>query len=103
MGSPPTIWLEQKARRWKDSSSGVSRVISRTDQVHRHVGLVTNDPAVVSTRDVEEIAGAELEHAAVIHRRRGTPTDHDSDVLGPFPTWLVPRAPDGQSADMHEF
>src|SRR5262245_21806053 len=92
-------------------------VISGPDQVHRHVGPVTNDPAVVSARDVEDVAGAELEHPAVVHRRRGTPADHDPDVLdlaarllqraanvlGPFPTWLVRSACDCQAADPYEF
>src|SRR6266496_240043 len=82
----------------------------------RDVGLVADDPAVVPRRDVEDIAGTHLEHAAIVHRRGGAARDDHSHMLDltrllpewradmhrPFPSRLIGRAADGHAAYAHQ-
>src|SRR5438105_558528 len=85
-------------------------------EVERDIRLVADHPAVVSWRDVENVAGAHLEYAAVVHRRRGA-AGHDhadmldlagalaeraADVDRPFPARLIGGAADRHAADAHQ-
>src|SRR2546426_3021285 len=84
--------------------------------MQRHVGLRPLDPAVVTRRDVEQVAGPEGERLAVVHDDAAPPRDDEShvldlttlgpgygaDVRGPLPPRLVAGAPDGEVADLHE-
>src|SRR5438552_950182 len=86
------------------------------EEVERNVSFVADDPAVVPRWDVEDIAGAHLEHAAVAHRRGGaarydhahvldharTLAERAADVDRPFPTRLIGGAADGHAADAHQ-
>ena len=53
-------------------------------KVQRNVGLVADDPAVVSGwtgRNIEEHAGAKLVNFAVVHGRGSAAGDDESDML----------------------
>src|SRR2546421_2064620 len=84
--------------------------------MQRHVGVRPLDPAVVTRRDVEQVAGPEGERLAVVHDDAAPPRDDEShvldlttlgpgygaDVRGPLPPRLVAGSPDGEVADLHE-
>src|SRR5207302_4628783 len=63
-----------------DGSVVCGRVMVGAEEVERDVGLVADDPAVVPRRNVEDVASAHLEHAAVIHCGGGAARDDHSDM-----------------------
>src|SRR3989449_2805204 len=103
--------------------SGCSRAQSEllsilvcTEEMQRHVRLGALDPAVVTRRDVEQVAGPEGEGLAVVHDDPAASRDDEPDVLdltalgphdgadvrGPLPPRVIAGAPDGEGADPDE-
>src|SRR6185437_383073 len=88
----------------------------RTQEMQRHVRLGALDPAVVTRRDVEQVAGPQGKGLAVIHDDTAPARDDEAhvldltalgprdgaDVRGPLPPRLIAGAPDGEVADLHE-
>jgi hypothetical protein len=50
-------------------------------EVERNVGFVSDDPAIVAWRYVEEVTGAQIELAAVVHPDFGMTREDQSNVL----------------------
>src|SRR6266576_4938195 len=92
------------------------RVPLRADEMQRHVGTRSLDPAVMPRGDVEQVARPERECLAVVHDDAAPPRDDEphvldqttlgprdgADVRGPLPPRLVAGAPDGEVPDLHE-
>src|SRR5438552_11954752 len=84
--------------------------------MQRHVWFRPLDPAVVTRRDVEQVAGPEGERLAVVHDDAAPSRDDEPDVLdltalgprdgadvrGPLPPRVIAGAPDGEGTDPHE-
>src|SRR4029450_4492197 len=82
----------------------------------RHIRFITDDPAVVSRRDMKNVASTDLDDAAIVHCRRGAPRNYDAagfhvatrlaerpaDVLGPPPSGLVGRPAERHSTDVND-
>lgn len=49
------------------------RIVGGAHEVQRHIGLVADDPAIVTGGDVEHVARTHLDHSPVAHRRRRAP------------------------------
>src|SRR5262245_62768395 len=98
------------------STNTLSGVRPCTDQVHRHIRFVADDPAVVPWGHMENVASTQLDNPSVVHGRRRAPLNHEpdvfdiaprltervADVLGPFPSRLIYRAAECRSADMDD-
>src|SRR5439155_5321380 len=81
-----------------------------TEEMQRHVRLGALDPAVVTRRDVEQVAGPEREGLAVVHDDAAPSRNDEPDVLdltalgprdgadvrGPLPPRVIAGAPDGE-------
>src|SRR2546430_1466136 len=92
------------------------RVPLRAEEMQRHVGLRSLDPAIMPRGDVEQVARPERECLAVVHDDAAPPRDDEphvldlttlgprdgADVRGPLPPRLVAGAPDGEVPDLHE-
>src|SRR6266704_2605798 len=92
------------------------RVPLRAEEMQRHVGLRSLDPAIMPRGDVEQVAGPERECLAVVHDDAAPPRDDEphvldlttlgprdrADVRGPLPPRLIAGAPDGEGTDPHE-
>jgi hypothetical protein len=93
------------------------RVLFGAEKVKRDVRLIADDPAIVRDgRNVEKIAGFELDHSTIIERnccssgkdkadvfdRATRRADTWTDVLAPFPTGFVGCTPNCHPADVHE-
>src|SRR6266404_3436364 len=92
------------------------RVLLGAHQVQRDVRLIADHPAVVSGRDVEDVASFHLDHAAIVHGGDRSSGDHNaymldvaallphclSDMRRPFPAGLVTGAADRHSTDIHQ-
>ena len=100
--------------RWRCELRGC--VTLAAEDVEGDVGLIADHPAVVSGRDVEEVASPHHHFASVVHlghrltaqyeadmlnlaRRL---TSHRPDVLRPLPTRLVCRAAERGGPDLVE-
>src|SRR2546430_5030577 len=92
------------------------RVPLRAEEMQRHVGLRSLDPAIMPRGDVEQVARPERECLAVVHDDAAPPRDDEPHVLdlttlgprdgaelrAPLPPRLVAGAPDGEVPDLHE-
>src|SRR5687768_5120130 len=92
------------------------RVMVGAEEMQRHIRLVADHPAVVAGRDVKEVAGAHLDHPAVVHRRRRAARHDHSDMLDqarllaersadmdrPFPPRLIGRPADDHLAHVDQ-
>src|SRR5690349_16704367 len=95
------------------------RVVIGAEEMERHIKLVADNPAVVprrARRDVEDLAGAHLDHVAVSHRR-GCAAGYDhsdmldlavslalrlADMLRLFPAGLVGCPADSHAVDAND-
>src|SRR2546422_8535758 len=98
------------------AQSELLSILVRTEEMQRHVRLGALDPAVVTRRDVEQVAGPEGEGLAVVHDDPAPSRDDEPDVLdltalgphdwadvrGPLPPRVIAGAPDGEGADPDE-
>jgi len=90
----------------------------RAKKVKRYVRLVADDPTVVrNRRNMKNVARVQFENATIIERGGCGSRKNESDVfnmtarrpdgwtdmLAPFPTRLVSRAPNRHSAYVHQF
>ena len=78
-------------------------VVCGAEQMNRNVRLVTEDPTVVSRRNIEKIARTKFDLRAIVHRNHDSPRHHHSDLfdlaafgsndrrdmLGPLPARLL--------------
>src|SRR5262249_5915676 len=86
-------------------------------KMQRHIRLVADHPTVVRIlRYVEQLAGTQLEHPAIVERGRGNAGENEPDVLhgtacfpqpgtymlAPAPPRFIGCAANGHPADMHE-
>jgi hypothetical protein len=98
--------------------SPLPRVLFGAEKVKRNVGLIADDPAIVRDgRNVEKIAGFEFDHQTIIERDGGDSRENEAnvfnratrradtwtDVLAPFPTGFIRRAPNRHPADVNQF
>src|SRR5215207_2627141 len=117
-------WLEVRDRSADRSplgGTGLARrlpgVVGGAEEVERDVRLVADHPAIVRLgRDVEQLAGPELDHPAVSERRRRGARQHEAhvlhgasglperraDVLRPAPAGLVRRSTDREPPEVNE-
>jgi|SRR6185436_15564790 len=98
-------------------STAFGRVILGSEEVQRHVRLIADDPAVVRHRRyVKQIACMKLNYATIIEcNRRGSRenkpdmfnrtarrADTGADVLAPFPSRLICRTTNCDSAEVDQ-
>jgi hypothetical protein len=97
-------------------STAFGRVILGSEEMQRHVRFIADDPAIVGhRRNVKQIAGVKLSYATIIERDCRRPrenkadmfngttgrTNTRTDVLAPFPPWLIRRTTNCDSAEMN--
>src|SRR5512146_2011023 len=84
-------------------------------KMQRDIGLVANDPAVMSGRNVEDLPRPHFDNPSVVHGGRGAAgNDHSdmldsagslakwlADMLRPSPAGVIGRPPDRHSTDIH--
>ena len=96
-------------------STALGRVIIGSEEMQRYIRFIANDPAVVRhRRNVKQIACVKLKYSTIIERycrdsRENKPhmfngatrgANTRSDVLAPFPSWLIRRTTNCDSAQM---
>src|SRR6478735_8454350 len=99
------------------SALAFSRVLLGAEKVQRHIRLIANDPAIVRhRRNVKQIACAKLNYSTIAERDccdsrenkpdmfNGTPcrANTRADVLAPFPSWLIRRTTNCDSAEVDQ-
>ena len=98
-------------------STTFGRVILGSEEVQRHVRLIANDPTVVwHGRNVEQIACVKLTYSTIIERNGRGSRENEPDVfnrttrrantranvLAPFPSWLIRRTTNCDSAQVDQ-
>ncbi len=68
-------------------------VVLAAEDVQRDVRLVTDDPAVMTRRNVEEVAGAHHDFTSAVHLRNCLAAEHQADMLD-LTGGLARRSPD---------
>src|SRR6185369_12345020 len=59
-------------------------IIAGAEEMQRHIGLLADYPAIVPRwvrRDVEDVAGAHLDHASILDRGRGAARHDQPDMF----------------------
>src|SRR5262245_41930782 len=69
------------ARLWSPVVAGRCRVALAAEDVKRDIGLLADDPAVVSGRNVEEVPRLHQPLSPVVHLGDGLPAEYESDML----------------------
>src|SRR6478672_7495462 len=97
------------------SALAFSRVLFSAEKMQRHIRLIANDPAVVRhRRNVKQISRVKLNYSTIMERNcRGSRENEPdmfngttrrahtrTDVLAPFPSWLIRRTTNCDSAEM---
>jgi hypothetical protein len=92
-------------------------VFAGAEEMQRHIRLISDDPTVVTGRDVKQITGFHLNDAAVVHCGSGAAREDETDVLdlaallslrganvrGPLPSRLIAGTANGHAAEVDEF
>src|SRR5271155_2947802 len=90
------------------------RIFVRTHKMQRDIRLIADHPTIVPRRNIEDIARFHLDDAAIVHRSRSPPRNHQADmfhhatlrprglphVQRPPPARLVSRASNPHSAHL---
>src|SRR2546425_2972077 len=101
---------------WFRAAQPSGGILLGAHQMKRNIGSVAQDPAVMTRRDLEDVARLQLKLLAIIHADHRAPLEHHPEVgnlttarardgghmLGPLPAGFVPGAPERCAGDPDE-